>query len=195
MTSEALRLLLSRRSVVANKLGEPGPDVDELETILRAGARVPVHKKLVPWRFIIFEGEARAQFGRLLAGICALEESEPPSALRLETEANRFLRTPVVVAVVSVIRDKPGVPEWEQILSAGAVCQNMLLAANASGYSAQWITEWYAFSDNVRSVLGLASHERVAGFIYIGTAREAPAERDRPALEDIVQLWSPAELS
>ena len=142
MTTPAMEMLLTRRSVVANNLGEPGPDARELQQILAAAARVPDHKKLVPWRFVLFEGEARAEFGKVLATAC--KENEPDAGVgRLETEAARFLRAPVVIAVISSIVDKPGVPEWEQILSAGACCQNILHAATALGYSAQWITEWY----------------------------------------------------
>ncbi len=188
---EALALLLERRSVVANKLGPPGPDRAMLETILRAAARVPDHKKLVPWRFIVFEGAQRRAFGERLAEILAQEESEPPSPMRLETEAGRFERAPVVVAVISRAKGRPAVPEWEQILSAGAACQNLLLAANASGFAGQWITEWPAYSEGVRALLGLAPHERVAGFIYIGTPREKPQERARPELAEIVSYWQP----
>ncbi len=189
MSSSALELLLTRRSVVANNLGEPGPDAVQLHQILTAAARVPDHKKLVPWRFILFEGEARADFGNVLSQACKAAEEDAGEA-RLETEAGRFLRAPVVIAVISRTRDVPAVPEWEQILSAGAVCQNLLHAANALGFSAQWITEWYAFDDMVRGALGLDDNERVAGFVYIGTAREAPGERDRPDLDAIVSRWS-----
>lgn len=189
MSKSAIDMLLTRRSVVANNLGEPGPDAAQLRRILTAGARAPDHKKLCPWRFILFEGEARAEFGEVLARACKAAEPEAGET-RLETEAGRFLRAPVVAAVISHVVDKPGVPEWEQILSAGAVCQNMLHAANALGFSAQWITEWYAFNADVRDALGLAEEERVAGFVYIGTAREAPAERDRPDLDQIVSRWT-----
>lgn len=189
MPSPALNLLLTRRSVVANNLGDPGPDASQLRQILTVAARVPDHKKLVPWRFVLFEGDARADFGKVLASACEAVEQELGAA-RLETEANRFLRAPVVIAVISRTLDVPAVPEWEQILSAGAVCQNLLHAANASGFSAQWLTEWYAFDDMVRGALGLDDNERVAGFVYIGTAREAPSERDRPDLDAIVSHWS-----
>lgn len=187
-TPPALDMLLTRRSVVANNLGEPGPDAAELQRILTAAARVPDHKKLFPWRFVLFEGEARAAFGNVLAKACKAAEPEA-GEMRLETEAGRFLRAPVVVAVVSRVVETPAVPEWEQILSAGAACQNMLHAATALGYSAQWITEWYAYDESVRAALGLAANERVAGFVYIGTAREAPSEHDRPDLEAIVSRW------
>lgn len=184
-----MTMLLTRRSVVANNLGEPGPSAQQLRQILTAGARAPDHKKLCPWRFILFEGEARAAFGDVLARACARAEPDA-GPTRLETEANRFMRAPVVIAVISRIIDKPGVPEWEQILSAGAVCQNLLHAANALGFSAQWITEWYAFDARVCAALGLEDSERVAGFVYIGTASEAPGERDRPDLDQIVSHWA-----
>ncbi|GAB4232553.1 MAG: nitroreductase [Methyloligellaceae bacterium] len=190
MSPPALDLLLKRRSVLANNLGPPGPDAAQLEKILTAGARVPDHKKLCPWRFILFEGEARTAFGRVLADACRAAEPDS-SDIRLQTEAARFERAPVVIAVISRIVDKPGVPEWEQILSAGAVCQNILVAAAAIGFSAQWLTEWYAFDEKVRGALGLAENERVAGFIYIGTAKEPPQERVRPKLDDIVTRWAP----
>jgi nitroreductase len=182
-------LLLKRRSVVANKLGEPGPGPGELELILTAAARVPDHKKLVPWRFVLFEGEARAAFGEVLREACAAEQADPSEG-RLELERQRFLRAPVVVAVISRVREVPGAPEWEQILSAGAACQNMLVAAAALGYASQWITEWYGYSPRVAAALGMGDNDRVAGFVYIGAAREKPEERDRPNLADIVTRWS-----
>ena len=191
MSNPILEHLLKRRSVSANALGDPGPDRAQLEQILTAAARVPDHKKLTPWRFILFEGEARDAFGRVLAEVCREEEPEP-SAIRLETEAKRFLRAPVVVAVISRVKSDVPVPEWEQVLSAGAACQNLVLAASALGFGVNWITEWYAFSGGVRRALGLVENERVAGFIYIGTAKEKPEERPRPALEEIVSAWKPS---
>lgn len=179
---------LARRSVLANSLGEPGPSDDELQAILTAAARVPDHKKLAPWRFILFQGTAREKFGGLLTEICA-ENEENVGDARLETEKNRFLRAPVVIAVVSSPREKPGVPEWEQTLSAGAVCLSLLNAANALGFSGQWITEWYAYDPKIKIAVGLEDHEKIAGFIYIGTATEKPKERDRPDLAAIVSEW------
>lgn len=192
MSESVLNLLLGRRSVVANKLDAPGPDAQQLRKILTIAARVPDHKKLVPWRFILFEGEARAAFGRVLADSCKSNEPNASGA-RLETEAGRFLRAPVVIAVISSLVDNPAVPEWEQILSTGAACQNLLIAANAAGFSGQWITEWYAYDEQVCDALGLKQGERVAGFVYIGTAQEKPEERDRPDLDKIVTDWKPAQ--
>ena len=183
-----LALLATRRSVKAQNLIAPGPSPEQLETMLNIAARVPDHKKLVPWRFIVIEGEARARLGEIVAEACVAAETEQPSDMRLATERGRFMRAPVVVAVVSRVV-KSVVPEWEQILSAGAACFNLCLAANAMGYSTSWLTEWVAFNDTVRIALGLGENERIAGFVYVGTASERPEERDRPKLADIVSHW------
>ena len=151
---------------------------------------MPDHKKLVPWRFLLFQGEARAAFGKVLAEVCRAEETDP-GAFRLENEANRFLRAPLVIAVISRVVKNPAAPEWEQILSAGAACQNLIVAATALGYGAQWITEWCGYSPGIRQALGLADNERVAGFVYIGTPKEKPEERERPTLAEIVAAWRP----
>jgi nitroreductase len=189
MPESTLELLLSRRSVKAGMLSEPGPSPAELTKMLTAAARVPDHKKLVPWRFIVFEGAARSALGDVLAKACQAEERDAPSPVRLELERGRLLRAPTVVAVISRVVTHPAAPEWEQILSAGAACFSLCLAANALGYGTCWITEWYAYSPGVRAALKLADNERVAGFVYIGTARERPPERERPPLEAIVTRW------
>ncbi len=190
MINPIIAHLLTRRSVSANALGEPGPSEAEIEQILTAAARVPDHKKLVPWRFLLFRGEARKDFGKVLAEVCRSEEKDA-GQFRLETEANRFLRAPLVIAVISRVVKNPAAPEWEQVLSAGAACQNLLIAATALGYGAQWITEWYGYSQGVRAALKLADNERVAGFVYIGTPKETPEERERPSLADIAHPWRP----
>jgi nitroreductase len=192
MHQATLDLLARRRSVKADKLVEPGPDASQLERILTIAARVPDHKKLVPWRFVVFSGDARAAFGEKIAAACQAEEKEPPSEFRLQTERRRLARAPVVVAVISRIIAKPGAPEWEQILSAGAACYNLCLAANASGFGTNWVTEWIAYSPAIRTALGLGDNERVAGFVYIGTSSDTPEERERPKLADIVSHWRQA---
>lgn len=185
MNEIVMEQLLTRRSVKADELCEPGPDEATLQRILKAAARVPDHKKLAPWRFIVLQGEARAAFGEKLAEICARNEPDA-SDIRLETERTRFTRSPVVIVTVSSPLAHPACPEWEQVLSAGAACMNLLHAAAAAGYGAQWLTEWYGFDPQVARAFGLAPHERFAGFIYIGTAREKPEDRDRPDLARIV---------
>ena len=190
MSQDTLELLLKRRSAKAAMLAEPGPSAQQLDTILTAATRVPDHKKLEPWRFIVFEGDARATFGRVLLKACLAEDKETPSAMRLETERTRLLRAPTVVAVVSRVTPNPGAPEWEQVLSCGAACFNLCLAANALGFGTCWITEWYSYSPAVGKALGLAANERMAGFVYIGTAKEGQPDRDRPQLARIVTRWT-----
>lgn len=191
-SSETIDLLLRRRSFSAKAMVPPGPDEAQLDIVLRAGHRVPDHGKLGPWRFIVLKGEARAKLGAVAEGLVRADE---PTAdpVRLRVERERFLRAPVVVCVAS--RIVPGkIPEWEQVLSAGAACQNMLLAAHALGFGANWLTEWPAYDARFRAALGLAEGERVAGFIYIGSAAAAPEERVRPALADVVSEWqAPAQ--
>lgn len=189
MPNQILDFLLSRRSVKPAQMRPPGPDAAQLRSILTAASRVPDHKKMVPWRFIVFEGDARARFGDVLAEVCALEEREPPSSQRLEIERGRFLDAPLVVAVISRVTSHPGAPDWEQILSAGAACFNLCLAANALGFASNWLTGWYAYSPGVKSRLGLGDHERVAGFVYVGSAAAPPEDRERPALADIVSYY------
>lgn len=187
--NETLQLLSRRRSAKAALLSAPGPSSAELETLLTIAARVPDHKRLVPWRFIVFEGDARAKFGEVLAATLAKEDKEAPSPVRLETERQRFMRAPLVVAVISRVVETPGAPEIEQVLSCGAAAYNLCLAANAMGYGTCWITEWYAFSGGVATALGLAANERVAGFVYIGTETEKQPDRERPVLGNIVSRW------
>lgn len=182
---ETIRLLRLRRSTPADSLGEPGPSADQLRTILEIGARVPDHRRVIPFRFILFEGDDRARFGEVLAA--AFRENEPEAEeTRIAYERGQFLRAPVVVAVVSSPDRDHRTPEWEQILTAGAVCQNMLIAACAQGFGVQWITEWYAYDCAVLEALGLGAHERIAGFVYIGTADENPLERARPKLDALI---------
>lgn len=189
MENPVLALLTTRRSVKPDKLVAPGPSSDELETILTVASRVPDHKKLAPWRFIVLEGDARARLGEVIAEACVAVEHEPPSEVRLAMERGRLMRAPLVIAVVSHVKEQRGAPEWEQVLSAGAACLNLCLAANAIGYGTSWITEWIAYNPQVCAALELVDGERIAGFIYVGTPSERPEERERPALSDVVTRW------
>ena len=182
---QVMDLLLTRRSGSVKRMAAPGPNADQLRQILAAGARVPDHGKLAPWRFIVFEGDARARMGEVL--LSALKETESfVSPEREEQERGRFLRAPVVVGVVSRVREGIAIPEWEQILSAGAVCQTMLIAVHSLGFTGNWITEWCAYHPRVRERLGLASGERIAGFLYFGTPTEPLEERVRPSLDKLI---------
>ncbi len=190
MTDNSLiHALHTRRSVLAKDMKAPGPSKDELDAILRAAHRVPDHGKIGPWRFVIFENEARLAFGRHLADIFAQDNPNASEKL-IAFERDRFIRAPLVIAVVSSPDLEHKVPRWEQELSAGAACQNILLAAGSLGYGAQWLTEWYAYSTKVDAVLNLEKHERIAGYIYIGSFENAPNERNRPPLESRIVHWA-----
>ncbi len=182
---DALDLLLSRRSGSAKAMTGPGPTPEQLQTLLTAAARAPDHGKLFPWRFILFEGEARRRMGEVLAE-CLLQSEPQTAPERLDQERHRFLRAPVVVAVVSRVREAIPIPEWEQILSAGAVCQTLLIGAHAMGFVANWLTEWCAFHPGVKERMGLKPGERIAGFVYIGSSAVALEERVRPDMSKIV---------
>lgn len=177
-----------RRSTPADFMQDPGPDAPTLKSILTIASRVPDHRRVTPFRFIVIEGEGRSRVGEVLKTTFVKREKEV-NEKRIAYEAARFERAPVVVAVVSTVDEFHRTPAWEQILTAGAVCQNMLLAASAHGFAAQWITEWYAYDNDVLKALFLAKHERIAGFIYIGTAAEDPKERARPDLSAIVSRF------
>jgi len=174
-----------RRSIPAFQMREPGPARAELEEILRLASRVPDHGKIAPWRFIVYRGEERVRLG---AELLALRlQREPDLSLELiEVERSRFTRAPVVIAVISTAAPHFKVPEWEQVMSAGALCLNLLMAANAHGYVANWLTEWFAFDPLAFPLLGVASTEKVAGFIHIGSSDFPPVERPRPDIAETV---------
>lgn len=182
-------LLLSRRSVLANLMADPGPSETELRSILEAGMRVPDHGRLTPWRFVVLRGQARHAVGKVI-GASFRRDNPEAAEERVALERGRLTRAPVVVAVVSKVRKGHKIPEWEQVLSAGAACQNLLLAALSLGYAAQWLTEWYAYDGAVCEALGLVGEDRLAGFLYIGSG-DALGERARPAYEDVVSEWTP----
>ncbi|MBI1187718.1 MAG: nitroreductase [Alphaproteobacteria bacterium] len=174
---QTLDLLALRRSQKLMLIGAPGPTDEELEALLRLAGRVPDHGKLGPWRFAIIAGEARERLGAALADLIAGDATM--DAARLEAERRRFLQAPVCVMVVSTAAPHPKIPEWEQVLSAGAACFALLVAAHAAGYAGVWLTEWPAYDDRAREVLRLGPGERVAGFVHLGTATQDALERVR----------------
>jgi nitroreductase len=187
---EALDLLLSRRSGSAKRMKGPGPSEEQIRTLIQAASRVPDHGKLTPWGFLIFKDDARNRFGELL--VRALKKTEPDATdERITQERGRFLRAPVIVGVVSRVREGTPIPEWEQTLSAGAACQTLCIAAHAMGFVANWITEWYAYHPAVREGLGLTAGERIAGFIYLGHPAEPIEDRPRPSFEAVAREWMP----
>jgi nitroreductase len=187
-SQEARRLLALRRSLSPDLMQGPGPDSETLDAILEIAARVPDHRKMVPFRFLVIEGEGRARAGEILAMRFAATNPEA-SADKVDLERRRFSRAPLVVVVIARIDHANKTPAWEQELTNGAVCLNLLLAASAYGFAGCWLTEWYAYDDGVAAGLGLAPGERLTGFVYIGSARENPRERQRPTMTDIVRRF------
>lgn len=175
-SAETLTLLAQRRSTKVAHLQAPAPSGADLEALIALAARAPDHGKLGPWRFVVIEGDGRARAGAALAGVTDEERRESARML--------FSRAPLCVMVVASPKPSVKVPEWEQILSAGAVCYGLLIGAHAMGYAGCWLTEWPAFDARARAALGLAEHERIAGFVYLGSAPAPPLERGRPAIAE-----------
>jgi nitroreductase len=192
MTNSAsmVDLLKQRRSPKLRSIGEPGPTRAQLEELLAIAARVPDHAKLVPWRFIVVAGGARARLGEVAAE--AARQGAMDQA-KVEEMRTRFSGVPVTVVAVSCVkgdpadptRAHPSVPAFEQELSCGAACMNYIVAARAMGFGVVWLTEWLATDPAVLGALGVRAGERVAGFLYTGTA-PAREDRPRPALGDVV---------
>ena len=185
---DTIEFLLTRRSTVANMMDGPGPSDAELQKILETGMRVPDHGHLTPWRFIVLRGDAREKIGAVIA---ASYRNNNPEATeeRIEIEQERLTRAPVVVAVLSRVHKGHKIPEWEQVLSAGAACQTMLIASQSMGYAAQWLTEWYAYDADVKTAIGAAAGDEIAGYVYIGNEIAKGKERARPKYENIVFEW------
>jgi nitroreductase len=189
---DLLRLLETRRSVKPAALVEPGPNPDELRRLLTIASRVPDHRALVPWRFILFQGEARQAVSTQLAVRYMAQHPElSEHAVGMPAKLSRlFTQAPLVVGVVSRADPSARKPEWEQVLTAGAVCMNLIAGAIALGYASVWLTGWAAYDTDALDVLGVQAGEKVAGFIHIGTAKERPPERPRPVLDDLITHWS-----
>ena len=187
----AIELITTRRSVVAANMSEPGPSDDELNTIIAAGVRVPDHGRVGPWRIQIIRKEAQAKLGALYGKLFKEDNPDAPDDL-VEFNRERPQRSPILLAITfhpdPERYDK--VPHTEQILSCGALCQNILNGAHAVGYVAQWITEWPAYHGEVKKVLGHAAETEIVGFIHIGSATEAPQERKRVGAESVDSEWA-----
>jgi nitroreductase len=177
---ETLALLSQRRSTKIAEFAEPGPNDAQIEALIALAARAPDHGKLAPWRFVIIAGEARARAGEALAGI--IEPADDTS--RQDFARGHFLRAPACIMVVSTAQPHAKIPEWEQLLSSAGVCYGMLIAAHAMGFAGCWLTEWPTYDESARTALGLAAHERIAGFIFLGSARGPVIERTRPNLAE-----------
>lgn len=169
-------------------LRAPGPDPDAVNELIQIAARVPDHRKLGPWRFIVFQGDARNTLSEKVVEVFKAKNPDA-SEKDIAIEAGRPLRAPVMVAVISSPDIAHKTPVWEQELSCGAVCYNLLLAANAAGWAGVWLTEWLAFDEDISNVLSLSADERVAGFIYLGTGIAQSPERPRPDIQSRISRF------
>ncbi|NGN40094.1 nitroreductase [Mesorhizobium sp. CGMCC 1.15528] len=185
MASPIIDFMLSRGSAPIPELREPAPGDTEIETMIRIASRVPDHGRLEPWRFIVYRGEARHRIGEELAALAEKREG-PLTEGRRNQELARFSRAPLVIGVVSSPKENMKIPQWEMFLSGGAAAMNLVIAANALGYKTNWITNWYSDTEEGRRILGLAPHERVVGFIHIGSFDGTVPERPRP---DVTALY------
>ncbi|MEO7068784.1 MAG: nitroreductase [Rhodanobacter sp.] len=186
----ALSLLQQRHSVPARQLSEPAPDEATLGALLEAAIRVPDHGKLVPFRLIRLQGEAKLRCGEQLAAL-AIQHNPDMGEARQEKERLRYTFAPLVIVVVARLDPLSKVPEIEQKFSAGCVAHNLLLGTFALGFGAQWLTGWAAYDRDAAKIFGLAENEHVIGFIHIGTPCLDVPERKRPQLDDVLSTWTP----
>jgi nitroreductase len=184
-----LSFLKSRKSASAKAMSGPGPSSDHVQEILQIATRVPDHGKLAPWRFVVFQDEARLAIGKYFGARWA-ELHPEHSAESVAFQSGLFARAPVVIVVVSKAAQHVKIPIWEQQLSAGAVCYNIVLAAAALGFDAQWQSDWVAYDSGCKKKMGLAEHEAVAGVMYIGTSSVELEERPRPDLNSLTTFWT-----
>lgn len=189
-TPNPLQFLDSRLSVPSKQLAEPGPDNATVLRMLQAAVRVPDHGKLVPFRFLRIEGEARHALGSALVARTLQHDPAAPAAA-IEKERLRFSYAPLIIAVIARLTPEHKVPEQEQLLSAGCVCFALLQSAQALGFGAQWLTGWAAYDEEIENMLGLQPHEKVIGFIHIGTPKLEVPERERPDAAALLSDWNP----
>jgi nitroreductase len=187
--SSLLSFLKTRKSASAKAMGGPGPDAAQLQDILTIAVRVPDHGKLSPWRFVLFEGSARVEVGEIFSQRFASLHPDYP-AENIAFQKQLFLRAPVVIAVVSTAAEHTKIPVWEQQMSAAAVCYNLVLAAQAQGFDAQWQSDWIAYDEGAKTIMGISATEKVAGIIYIGTSTVALEDRPRPDVEALLTRWT-----
>jgi nitroreductase len=189
LNAAVIDFLSTRKSAPIDLMTEPGPSDEEIATLIRIASRVPDHGRMVPWRFILYRGPVRDEIGVKLAALAQKLEGPLPET-RLAKERTRFSRAPLVVGVVSIVRENAKIPQWEMFLSGGAAAMNLVLAANALGYGANWISNWYSDTQEGRAILGFRPDERVVGFVHIGSVAGDTPERPRPDIAGLVSDYS-----
>ncbi|MDG2457681.1 MAG: nitroreductase [Alphaproteobacteria bacterium] len=183
-----IKFLQSRRSITAKNMICNEVNEEDLEDILSCGIRVPDHGALNPWELIVINGNAKLRLGNdILAKEYHLNNPEA-SVDDINFERSRLCRASVVIAVLFKPVSHPKIPFWEMQLSSGAVCSNLLIAAQSLGYAAQWLTEWYAYNNlMIKELGGNPDTDKIAGFIYIGDKEKTPIERRRPIKEKVIR--------
>ncbi|GAB4068719.1 nitroreductase [Ancylobacter sonchi] len=192
---QLLAAMARRRSVPPAALVAPAPSDEQLRDMLALALRVPDHGLREPWRFVIIAGEARAELGRGLAPLYRAANPQMDAAKREKFAGimeRLFLSAPMAVAVISRPDRNCAIPVFEQELSAGAVCMNLLHAAQASGFGAMWVTGWAATNPDAAALIGTRDGEKIAGIVHLGTAASVPPERPRPDVAALTSAWAPA---
>ncbi len=160
---------------------------NHLELILKAGMRVPDHGALNPWKIKVIKGNSLKYIDENIIIKEFLKQNPKADEISIERESKRLQRASVVIAVISTPVENSKIPLWEMRLSSGAVCMNLLSCAQSLNYAAQWLTEWYAYNDNLLKYLGGdVEKDKISGFIYLGHKKEEPAERKRPDPNNII---------
>jgi nitroreductase len=181
--------LTSRKSIPLSMMTAPGPDQAQLREMLEIASRSPDHGRLVPWRFIVYDDLAGEAIGGKLAELAEKRQGPLPDD-QLQRERNRLRRAPVAVGVISTAGPHEKIPEWEQFLAAGAVAMNLVHAANAYGFAANWVSGWFCDDSEGRAILGLAPKERIAGIVHIGSCDRDIPERPRPEVDALISQYS-----
>ena len=187
--NDIINFLKNRRSVTAKKMKDGHVSDEHLNEIIECGIRVPDHPALNPWRLVIIRGDTRKVLGETVLRPEFLINNINSKEDEIIPETNRFLRANVIIAVLFTPIEGTKIPEWEMMLSAGAVCQNLLVAAQSFNYAAQWLTEWYSYNETmIREIGGDPKTDKIAGFIYIGDKEKLPIERRRPVREKVIKF-------
>jgi nitroreductase len=186
MTMEAIEALTTR--VSGAMLVEPAPDELELHSILSAALRAPDHGRLRPWRFTVVRGAARHRLGDLMA--IALKRRHPDATpAQIEKEKNRPLRAPLILVVAAKVDEHCHIPAIEQVLSAAAAAENVMVAAFALGFGCAWKTGEAAYDPEIKSAFDLAPTDAIVGFLYLGSNSSPPALPAPLDLSDHVVEW------
>ncbi|USG62326.1 nitroreductase [Sneathiella marina] len=183
---EAIDALLSRKS--SAMLDIPAPSPDEIQILLQAATRAPDHCRLRPWKFLIIENDARKALGDVMVEALRIRDPKASDAM-LEKTRGKPLRAPLIIVVIAKVEEHPKVPNVEQVLSAGAAAQNIMIAAHALGYAGIWRSGAPCFDEHVREALGATGNDQIVGFLYLGTASKKPILPNEP-IDEYLEFWT-----